>query len=65
MNGNTRPREHSDQRIVRMNWAIENPRLRVALGKLRLKMANDAAMKLLRKNLGKPHLATAQRFIWK
>ncbi|HEY4293637.1 DUF6402 family protein [Luteibacter sp.] len=42
---------HLDQRIVRMSWAMMRPRIRIALDRLRLKMANDAAKKVLRSRL--------------
>lgn len=42
---------NTDHRIVRMNWALSNSRIRVALNSLRSKMTNEAARTLLRKRL--------------
>jgi hypothetical protein len=42
-----------DQRSVRMNWAMSNPRVRVAMEELRGKMANGPARKNLRDRVDK------------
>lgn len=42
---------HLEQYIVRMSWAVSNPRLRVAMNHLRGKMANPAAKAILRNRL--------------
>jgi len=42
---------HLDQQIVRMGWAMSNPRVRVAMNKLRVNMINGPARKLLHDRL--------------
>ncbi|HVI54922.1 MAG TPA: DUF6402 family protein [Luteibacter sp.] len=39
---------HLDQKIVRMSWAMANPRVRIAMDELRAKMANGPARANLR-----------------
>lgn len=38
---------HLDQSIVRMSWAMTNPRVRIALERLRARMVNEAAKRVL------------------
>ena len=47
----TLPMSHMDQDIVRMNWAMANQRVRIAMNELRTRMHNGPAKALLRKRL--------------
>jgi hypothetical protein len=42
---------HLDQGIVRMSWAMANPRVRIAMERLRESMSNEAAKRVLRSRL--------------
>ena len=52
---------HLDQNIVRMSWAIANPRVRVAMKELRAKMANTPARTVLKERVSKLSWGTAER----
>ncbi|SDG75670.1 DUF6402 family protein [Dyella sp. 333MFSha] len=49
----TLPASSLDERIVRMSWAMANPRVRIGMERLREKMANGPAKKLLQRRATK------------
>jgi hypothetical protein len=61
-NGQIYTPANSDQRIVRMAWAMMHPRFKVKLDELRGKVANLPAKSLLQQRLLAPQWPTSSRF---
>lgn len=57
----TLPSAHLDQSIVRMNWAMANPRVHSAIKELRVKMVNAAAKRNLGRRVAKLSWGTKSR----
>jgi hypothetical protein len=56
--------ENTDQRLVRMAWAMEHPRFRAALDELRRNMTNQAARELWRKRFTRLKWGSTNQFIF-